>query len=405
MKQPLRQAESLLRLPGVRTVPRPVHPDGDEVFDLGYAREGTPGGVPLLVVPGGPGLASVLPYRMMRRDAGKRGFDTVMVEHRGVGLSRRRRDGTDLPVDAITVEAAADDIAAVLDDCGLGRAVVWGSSYGGYLAQVFAARHGDRVAGMVLDSAIGSAADGEAAREHIRRLLWDGSTDETAEAAGKLRKLVADGAVTAERTGRVVPVVYEFGGVRAVDRLLEAAARGRTGTWNRVERLAGRETAETSPFILEYDLAGAILFRNLHRMVPDGGPLDPAVDFADMAERFPAFEGETVDLDAARPDFAWPTAVLSGARDLRAVRPVAERTAERIPDAELVPFADSGHSFLDRFRFAGLLAAAAVANGRHHDLPGYTARAEALRGPNSAAAIAAYISASLAVDERLPRRR
>jgi len=405
MKPPLKQAENLLRMPGVRTVPRPVHPDGDEVFDLGYVREGAAGGVPLLVIPGGPGMASVLPYRMLRRDAGRKGFDTVMVEHRGVGLSRRRRDGTDLPMDALTVEAAADDLAAVLDDCALDRVVVWGSSYGGYLAQVFAARHGERVAGMVLDSALISAADGEEVREYVRRLLWDGATAETAGIAGKLRKLVADGAVTAEQTSRVVPVVYEFGGAPMVDRLLEAAARGRTGTWRRVTRLADRDTEASVPFVMEFDLVGAVFYRNLHPIGPDGGPLDPAVGFADKAERFPAFEGETVDLPAAQPGFTWPTAVLSGARDLRTVRPVAERTAERIPDAELLPFADSGHSFLDRFRFAGLLAAAAVANGRHHDLPAYTARAEARRGPTSAKAIAAYFSACLALDERLPRRR
>ncbi|CAN5132271.1 hypothetical protein BH24ACT10_BH24ACT10_19310 [soil metagenome] len=41
----------------------------------------------------------------------------------------------------MTVELAADDVAAALNDAGLERAVVYGSSYGTYLSQAFSVRH------------------------------------------------------------------------------------------------------------------------------------------------------------------------------------------------------------------------------------------------------------------------
>jgi proline iminopeptidase len=128
-------------------VRRPVTPDGTGEFDLTYLRTGPRGGMPVLVIPGGPGIASVLPYRGLRRLAAARGLDVIMVEHRGVGLSRH-----DLPLAAVTIEQVVADLAAVLDHAGVGRALVYGTSYGAYLAQGFGLRHPDRVAGMVLDS-------------------------------------------------------------------------------------------------------------------------------------------------------------------------------------------------------------------------------------------------------------
>lgn len=397
-----RRAQSLRRMPGVRTVRRPVVPDASECgeFDLAYVREGEPGGTPLLAVPGGPGLASVLPYRGLRRRAARRGFDTVMAEHRGVGLSRRDRSGADLPPEALTVSAAADDLAAVLDACGIDRAVVWGSSYGGVLAQVFAARHGERVAGMVLDSTDGGTpGERSATRDHVRGLLWHGRGPDTAGAAARLRALVGDGADPADEGAVVVPVVYEFGGAPMVERLLEAVARGRRGTWNRVRGLARRETGRGAPFVMEFDLVARIWHRELDGLEPDGRPLDTVSAVArDLPRDGEDFVGLPLDTAAAQRGFSWPTAVLSGARDLRSVPPCAEAMAERIPDAALVCFPGSGHSFLDRFPFAGLVAAGAVASGRHKALPAFTGRLEEARGVTSAAAVRAYLSASLAAD-------
>jgi YVTN family beta-propeller protein len=48
---------------------------------------------------------------------------------------------------------ASDDIAAVLDALGIGKATLYGDSYGTFMAQTFAWRHPDRVRAIVLDAA------------------------------------------------------------------------------------------------------------------------------------------------------------------------------------------------------------------------------------------------------------
>lgn len=54
--------------------------------------------VPVLVIPGGPGAASVLPFDPLRRSLAARGLDVIMMEHRGVGLSRLDAEGRDLQI-------------------------------------------------------------------------------------------------------------------------------------------------------------------------------------------------------------------------------------------------------------------------------------------------------------------
>ena len=57
-----------------------------------------------------------------------------MIDHRGVGMSRHDDQGADLPPEALTIEQAVNDIAAVLDDAQVDKAVIYGTSYGTYLA-------------------------------------------------------------------------------------------------------------------------------------------------------------------------------------------------------------------------------------------------------------------------------
>lgn len=158
----------LARGPDVHRLSRPVTTGGDADFDPTYVRSGPPCGVPVLIIPGGPGLASVLPYRTLRRMAAARNLPVIMVEHRGVGLSRQDRYGVDLPHEALTIEQVAD-LAAVLDDCCVPRAVVYGSSYGTYLAQALGIRHPDRIAAMVLDSPMLTAQN--VSRGFLRRMF------------------------------------------------------------------------------------------------------------------------------------------------------------------------------------------------------------------------------------------
>ena len=103
------------------TILRPLHPESAESFDLAYVRTGPRTKLPTLVLPGGPGLASVVPYRSFRKLAARRNLDLLMVEHRGVGLSGRTEDGAALPRESVTIELAADDVIAVLDDVGQRR--------------------------------------------------------------------------------------------------------------------------------------------------------------------------------------------------------------------------------------------------------------------------------------------
>jgi pimeloyl-ACP methyl ester carboxylesterase/DNA-binding SARP family transcriptional activator len=70
-------------------------------------------------------------------------YRMVMVDRRGTGLSER------VGVKP-TIEAACEDIAAVLDHLGLQSAWIFGASVGGTIAVEFAAVHPERVDGLVL---------------------------------------------------------------------------------------------------------------------------------------------------------------------------------------------------------------------------------------------------------------
>ena len=305
-------------------------------------------------------------YRRLRTRAAALGLDALMVEHRGVGLSRTDEHGRDLPREAVTVEAAADDMAAVLDHAGIERAVVYGASYGTYLTQAFAIRHPDRVAAMVLDSPMLSVEDDLAAnRAHRRRLLWDGDDPSTAAAAAAVRDLASRGGPAAELS-TVVQVVYEFAGPQVLERLLRARADGRLRrTWARVASLAAGELEGAGQrFVMEPDLVAGISYGQLGYGLPvDGGPLDPQLTFADAATRQPAYAGEPFDLPAALTRSTWPVVVVSGDRDLRTPRPVAQRAVDLAPDGVLVLLREAGHSALDTHQEAALHIARTVADG------------------------------------------
>jgi proline iminopeptidase len=400
-------AHRLAAPPHGHRVRRPVTPDGPDGFDLTYVRTGPRGATPVLVLPGGPGAASVLPYRSLRRLAAARGLDVIMVEHRGIGLSRQDDAGRDLPLAAVTVEQVVADLAAVLDHAGVARAVVYGTSYGTYLAQGFGLRHPDRVAGMVLDSPVFGPRDLPLVRGHQRALLWDGSTADTARPAALLRALVADGLVTPERTGAVVPVVYEFAGPRVLEELLNGVREGRAvRTWEWIAGLGAREVDGPGVrFVVEPDLVAGISYGELdYGAPPDGHPLDPQVVFATAAAQRIPFRGEPYDLPAAVGAFDWPTAVVSGERDLRTPRPRAEEIAERVPDAVLVPLPGLGHSALDTHVLAALHVAHAVVEGAHRRLPALAPRIAALPHRGAPGYLGGAFRAALAAERWAPRR-
>lgn len=360
---------------------RPVLPGHREHFPLAHVRTGPPSPVPVLVLPGGPGLASVVPYQSFRRLAAREDLDVLMVEHRGVGLSRHTETGAPLPREAVTIEQAADDLAAVLDEHRVDTAVIAGSSYGSYLAQALAVRHPARVAALILDSPkLSVAGDLSAQRAHRRRLFWEGATAETARAAELVRRLAAAGEPM-RTLSHNVQVTYEFAGATAVERALQARIEGRgKRLWDSIARLGGGELeGQGIPYFMEPDAVAGISFGQLgYGLPPDGGPLDPQLTFTEVATRQPGYGGEPFDFPAEVPDYRWPTVVVSGNRDLRTPRPIAEQIVALAPAGVLVRLRDTGHSALDTHQLALLQIIRATAAGNQSRLPAVADRIAAL---------------------------
>lgn len=141
--------------------------------------------------------------------------------------------------------------------------------------------------------------------------------------------------------------VYEFGGVELARKILQARVSGQQWAWNFVARLADHEIQTTQPYLLEYDLVGVIMHREVDSSQPDGQPFDPVELFAPMIEKFGAYPGEPENVRPALAVLECPVAVVHGARDMRSPRVVAERLTNSLPNATLVVFTDTGHSLLD----------------------------------------------------------
>jgi 3-oxoadipate enol-lactonase len=140
------------RLFGPRLEPRfpppqeqPLRITGHTVFvgdDEFLVREMGPGtGIPIVLVHGLAGASLTEWYQIAPKLAVRR--RVVMIDHRGHGLSA--------PGDRrFEVSDDADDIAAVLDDLGVGEVDVVGYSMGGAIAQSLARRHPGRVRKLAL---------------------------------------------------------------------------------------------------------------------------------------------------------------------------------------------------------------------------------------------------------------
>jgi proline iminopeptidase len=354
--------DKLARLPGVRPIRRPISPGSAEEFDLYYVRTGRKSVHPLVILPGGPGVGSMRIYQGLRRRFAAAGLDVIMIEHRGVGMSRHDDSGADLPPHALTVNQVVDDVAAVLDDAHVESAVIFGTSYGTYIAAGFGVRHPSRVWAMILDSPLLSRDDVADVRDAIRRLLLTGEEPETAALAAKVRRLVDDGVITAVG-GQVAARLYSFGGTGVLDRQLDLLLSGRKLMWQGLLRFATLRT-HLVPYRYEADLVGRIAFRELdYAPEPDGLPLDPAAEVHETTPGITPFEGEPYDLVAEMPKFGWPTAVITGGRDLVTPRAVAERIASLVSNAVLLKLPTMAHGALDFREPAALAIAGAVCRG------------------------------------------
>jgi proline iminopeptidase len=366
--------EKLAGLPGVRRVRRPLSPGSADEFDLFYVRTGRRSAHPLVLIPGGPGVASVQMYKGLRRRAVAAGLDVIMIEHRGVGMSRHDDSGVDLPPQAFTVDQVVDDVAAVLADAYVDSAVIYGTSYGTYIGAGVGIRHPALVQAMILDSPLLSRHDIAIVRNALRGVLLEGDRPETAALAAKVRKLVDVGVMTAS-AGQVAATVYGYGGAALLDRQLDLLLDGRIMLWRGLSRFTN-VADRTVPYRYETDLVGRIAFRELdYAAEPDGLPLDPAMAIRETLTETAAFEAEPYDLMAEMPKFGWPTVVVSGGRDLVTPPAVAERVASLLPNAVFLALPTMAHSALDFREPAALAIAGAV---RRQEFDSLAAAAPAL---------------------------
>lgn len=394
--------DKLTALPGVGSVRRPILDGGSEEFDLFYVRVGEKSDHPLLFIPGGPGAASIALYRGLRKHAVADGLDVIMVEHRGVGMSRHDDDGADLPLEAMTLEAAVADLDAVLEHAGVESAVVYGTSYGTYLAAGLGVRHPHRIHAMILDSPLLSADDVDVVRAAVRRVLWDGVEGETDELAAKVRQLVADGVLTPAAT-QLAADMYGLGGSELLGRQLDLLLSDHDWVWGAVGLGTRLIVERKTPFHNEPDLVGRIGYRELnYGAVPDGHPLDPAVALRDMATGEVDFVAEPYDLIAEMPSFTWPTVVISGGRDLTTPRAVACRIAELIPNAVLVEMPSSGHSVIDTKERSALDIVHAVYAGEITELPSRSPELDAVPSLLSVRLLRRAITAAAVAESVLP---
>ncbi|MEU0882313.1 alpha/beta fold hydrolase [Lentzea sp. NPDC005914] len=109
--------------------------DGTKLF---YSVEGS--GPPLLLI---AGQSNSSRWWSQVRPGFSAAFTTIVTDHRGTGSS-------DKPDSPYSTRMFASDCVAILDDAGIDRAHVYGTSMGGRIAQWIAASHGDRVDRLVL---------------------------------------------------------------------------------------------------------------------------------------------------------------------------------------------------------------------------------------------------------------
>jgi proline iminopeptidase len=341
-------------------------------------------------------------YRGLRRRAAAEGLDVIMIEHRGIGMSRHTDAGTDLPPEALTIDQVVDDVAAVLDDAQVRTSVIYGTSYGSYIAAGVGVRHPQRVHAMLLDSAVLSNRDFEVVREAIRKMLWEGGHPETAGLAPKVRRLVEGGVLTPV-AGLLAATLYGYGGAALLDRQLDLLLRGRTVLWRTLDQLGRRMFQRKAPYRNEVDLVGHIGFRELNYAgVPDGLPLDPAVAMREFMSEAPPFESEPYDLTAEMPKFDWPTVVISGGRDLVTPWAIAERIGSLVPGAVLVRLATAAHSVLDTRERAVLAIVKAVNAGQHDRLPAQADGLDRMPARPVMRLMVSAISAAAALEAALP---
>lgn len=138
--------EPIFEMPDNRARTRRVRVDGAELF---VRRLGS--GPPILCLHGGLGLDHT--YLSPWLDPLARHHSVVYYDHRGNGRSSAPADWSEVDHDVWAADVERLRLALGLDDI-----ILFGHSYGAFIALEYAARYPDRLAGLILCSAAGSAA-------------------------------------------------------------------------------------------------------------------------------------------------------------------------------------------------------------------------------------------------------
>ena len=130
-------------------------------------------GEPLLLI---PGFGSTIPVYWANIPELSRHFRVIAFDPRGSGRS-------DVPLDGYTMRVFADDATAVLDAAGAATAHVFGTSFGGMVAQHLALEHPRRVRRLVLGCTTpGGPRHVLPPLENVTRFLAAGDIADAAEA-------------------------------------------------------------------------------------------------------------------------------------------------------------------------------------------------------------------------------
>ena len=314
-------------------------------------------------------------------------------------MSRRDDSGTDLPAESLTITAVVDDIAAVLDDAGVDTAVVYGASYGSYLAAGLGVRHRDRVHAMVLDSPLLNSNDFDVVRRACRDLLWN----DDSPLAAQVRALTEVGAFDPEDL-TIAAGIYGIGGADLLGRHLDLLLDRRRLLWSSMRFVTVNVSRRKMLFHNESDLVEPIGFRELNFAgTPDGLPLDTALTWRGVPASTVVFQAEPFDLVAEMPGFRWPTVVVSGGRDLITPAAVAHRIAELVPASTVVQLPNAAHSILDSHAEAALRIVSAVAGGREKSLPAQAGALDRLPAVASVRIARPALAAAARIAGALPR--
>jgi proline iminopeptidase len=282
----------------------------------------------------------VLPYRRIRRRLAAAGLRVITPEHRGVGRSRRLPDGTRLPPEAVTMEQAARDVLVLLEAVRAGRAILAGTSYGGFLALEVARLGRGRFEALVIDSAGASVEPPE--RDRQRAMFWDGAEPGFEWIAARVRALAEAGAVGDDQLALAVPLAYELLGPGGLERVL-----GRPAALRLLARLAAVEAGEARiPLLFDGDLTMVIMLGRMAPELPDGRPFDRSRALDHARARHPGVPAEPFDATPWLGELDLPVLVLQGGRDTRIPPSTVDALVAGLPDARRVVFPRAGHDLL-----------------------------------------------------------